>query len=291
MSDRISKMITAMREMTSEPEDASGLFGRVVSVQTPSLTLNGEELDIEFDIPFDDNTEANEAEIIVYNLSENSASLLRNNDVIVVTAGYRNGTGVIFSGRISKTITRAVGVDKKTTIYAIDDMNLQEKDVEEIAYVAGTKASHILKDLVNRLKLPVAVFEIRHDHSFENAVNVSGGLMQNIEKYAQICGVSAFILKSSVYVQHLKNAKGDVFKLSADTGLIDSPSEFEEKVKEENYTETVKGYKLKMLLHYQVTVGSIIELDSVNAKGRFVVREGKHRYSGNDFVTEVTIIA
>ena len=35
-------------------------------------------------------------------------------------------------------------VDKVTTIKAIDDMNLMERDIAEIAYKAGTKASYIL---------------------------------------------------------------------------------------------------------------------------------------------------
>ncbi len=302
MSDNtkhISRMVAAMSKWDIVPsgkiEAPDGVFGRKIIIKSESsngkVEIDSETLDVEFDVPFDDNTEANEAEIIVYNLAQNTIKNLKNNQVITITAGYGKDTGVIFSGRISKVKTKRIGVDKQTTIYAIDDVDRKEKDVEEIAFAAGTKASYILKSLVQRLKLPIAVFKVRHDHTYENAVNVSGGLMGNIEKYAQVCGVSAYILKGKVYVRHILNGTDINFTVSEETGLIDAPEEFEEEVKEESYTETVKGYKLKMLLQHRMTTGAVITLKSLNANGRYVVREGSHSFDGTNFITNITVVS
>lgn len=288
-------MITAMKDWETVPsgkiESPKGMFGRKIIIKSENVTIDSETLDCEFTVPFDDNTECNEAEIIVYNITQNTIKNLKNNQKITITAGYEKDVGIIFSGRISKVKTKFEGVDKKTTIYAIDDADLKEKDVEEISYAAGTKASYILKDLLKRLKLPIAVFKIRYDHTYENAVNVSGGLMSSIEKYAKVCGISAYVLKGKIYARHLKEDGNTTFTVSEETGLIDSPEEFEEEVEEESYTETIKGYKLKMLLQHRMTTGAVIQLKSQNAKGRFYVKEGTHTFDGTNFTTEITVIA
>lgn len=289
-----SRIITAMKGWETVPsgkiESPDGIFGRKIIIKSENVEIDSETLDCEFTVPFDDNTECNEAEIVVYNLTQNTIKNLKNNQNITITAGYGKDVGVIFNGRISKTLTKRVGVDKKTTIYAIDDTDLKEKDVEEISYTAGTKASYILKDLLKRLKLPIAVFKVRYDHAYENAVNVSGGLMSNIEKFASVCGISAYVLKGRIYARHISAGSDINFTVSEETGLIETPEEFEEEVEEESYTETIKGYKLKMLLQHRMTTGAVITLKSLNAKGRFVVREGTHTFDGTNFITEITVI-
>lgn len=59
-------------------------------------------------------------------------------------------------------MTKVEGVDRITTIYAIDDMDLKERELpKEIEYKANTKASYILKDLLGKVKLPIAVFHLK----------------------------------------------------------------------------------------------------------------------------------
>lgn len=47
-------------------------FGFNAVLQTPYVILNSSEFDMEFEIPFDDDMLANEAEFVLYNLSENT---------------------------------------------------------------------------------------------------------------------------------------------------------------------------------------------------------------------------
>ena len=90
-------------------------------------------------IPFDDDTEADEAEILVYNLADETLQGIQKGNLVTVTAGYGEDTGVIFSGFISKKHTSFSGMDKVTQIFALDSEERKERDIEEgIAYQANT---------------------------------------------------------------------------------------------------------------------------------------------------------
>ena len=268
----------------------SGLFGRKVLIESGPVTIDGSQMDVEFSIPFDDDTQANEAEIVVYNLGRNSINSLKNDQVLTVTAGYGKDTGVIFSGRISKVSSKYVGVDKQTVIYAIDREGKKERQITSRSYKAGVKASYVLKDLIGLLKLPIAVFKVRRDYTYKDGLTVDGNLLESIKQYSEVCGVSTYICKGKVYSRWIKDGDNISFELSADTGLLDSPEPFEEEYSDENTTEIIKGYKVTMLLQHRVTTASIIKIKSRNVNGQFRVRSGTHSFNGTDFITEVEVI-
>lgn len=269
--------------------EPKGYFGRRCIIKSGNVTIDSNELDIEFNVPFDDNIEANEAEILIYNLSKNTISQLKYNTPITITAGYKSDTGIIFSGFISKVTTKFDGVDKKTTIFALDSIDLKEQKIESIAYKENTKASYILNDLIKRVKLPLAIFKIKRDWTYKEAVNVDGNLMENIKKYAEVCGVSAYISKSKIYVQHLKNGQNINFTVSTDTGLISSPEEFEKEITAEDYTDSIKGYKIKMLLQHRMNTAAIIKLSSQEFSGQFRVISGQHIFNNSEAITEIEV--
>ena len=290
-----SRVIEAMRRMESEivldteSADTSGLYQHSVIIKTGDVTIDNQDLDVEFEIPFDDDTEANEAEIIVYNISDLTIQNIKKDAQISVTAGYGSDTGVILSGVISKVKTYYSGEDRVTEIYAIDQASLQERELKSISYAKGTTASKILRDLVSQVGLPVAVFSPKRDHTYKDKSTVDGGLMENIRKYAKVCGVSAYICKGQIYVRHILDGDGLDFTLSSDTGLL-SLSEFEEEQTAEDFKDTVTGYEMTMLLQHRITTASLIHVQSRNVTGTYRVREGSHTYDGTDFLTKVKAI-
>lgn len=290
-----SRVIEAMRRMESEivldteSADTSGLYQHSVIIKTGDVTIDNQDLDVEFEIPFDDDTEADEAEIIVYNISDLTIQNIKKDAQISVTAGYWSDTGVIFSGVISKVKAYYSGEDRVTEIYAIDQASLQERELKSISYAKGTTASKILRDLVSQVGLPVAVFSPKRDHTYKDKSTVDGGLMENIRKYAKVCGVSAYICKGQIYVRHILDGDGLDFTLSSDTGLL-SLSEFEEEQTAEDFKDTVTGYEMTMLLQHRITTASLIHVQSRNVTGTYRVREGSHTYDGTDFLTKVKAI-
>ena len=292
--DRASKLITAIQGLTDNIEIQEqlpdGLFGRIAIIESSGVSIDSNKLDLEFEVPFDDNVEANEAEITVYNLSKTTVEALKYNNPISITAGYKDDTGVIFSGYISKVTTKFNGLDKVTTIYAIDSEDLKERDIVEVEFSAGTSASYILKDLISRVSLPLAVFNPRRDWTYKDSVKVDGGLMDNIQKYAEVCGISVYINKGKIYARHISEGDNINFDVSSETGLIESPEEFEEEITAEDYKDIVNGYRLTMILQHRMTTASIINLQSKNVSGQYRVRSGKHIFSDSEAITEIEVI-
>ena len=227
---------------------------------------------------------------MVYNLTDKTIRQIKKGNKITITAGYGKDVGVIFEATISKIKTLYEDLDKATYIYAIDGKGKPEREISEISFSEGTKASTILKNLIGKTGMPIAVFKIKRDYTFKDKTTVDGGLMEGIRKYAQICGVSAYVCKSKIYVCPLSYGENTNFVLSADTGLL-SVSEFEEEQTTEEFTDIIKGYEMEMLLQHRIQTASIINLQSKNAKGTYRVREGSHSYDGENFITKVKAIS
>lgn len=274
-------------ESWKDPYDIrpDGVFGSLAVIKSGQVSISSETLDVEFDVPFDDDMEPNEATITIYNLSDNTIKQLKKGAAITIEAGYKGDTGVLFSGFISKVETVHRDADKETTIYAMDD--IKDHSIQSISFKAGSKASYILESLIKKTGIPVAVFKVRRDHTYKNAQTVDGDLMDNISKYAEVCGISVYVSKGKIYARYIKEGDNLNFNVSPDTGMIGYPSAFTEEVKAEDFTETVNGYNVEMLLQHRMCAGAIVNLKSKTASGKFRVCSGRHTFSPDEAITEI----
>lgn len=289
-----SKIIESLKRLeksinveTSKGDNA--LFKRSIIIQTGKVTINADDLDMEFDVEFDDDTETNESEITVYNLSDTTIQNIKKGEKLTLTAGYKEDTGIILSGFISQVKTSFDDLDKVTTIKVVDSAGGAEREIKDLAFAKGVSASKVLRKLIEMTKLPLAVFSIQRDFVYKDGLTINDGLMETIKKQAQVCGVSAYVNKGQVYVQPLSKGEDVNFSLTVDTGLI-SLSEFEEEITAEKFTDAVKGYEITMLLQHRISTGSVLNIQSKNVSGRYRVREGQHTYDGSDFLTKVKAI-
>lgn len=288
----ISRLVSAMGDWRlMEPPLPTGTFGRVATLNTENIIINSNDLDFEFVVPFDDDPEVNESEIKVYNLSKHTLGYIRAGKPFSIEAGYKNDKGVIMAGYTSNVVTKHDGVDKVTTIHVLDNKGTKDRSIENVSYSEGTKASYILRDLLNRLNLNIAVFSPRRDHTYKDKVTVDGEIMDSIKKYSEVCGISTYINKGKIYARSLNEGDNIQFDVSVDTGLIGTPEAFEEEVVAEDYKDVVKGYRLKMLLQHRMTTAAIIRLKSLDVSGTFRVRSGKHIFNESEAITEVEVVA
>lgn len=285
--NKVASALVKAFEQWETPYDIrpDGVFGSVATIISGDVTLSSETLDVEFTVPFDDDMEPNEAAIIVYNLSDNTIKQLKKGAALSIEAGYKCDTGVLFSGYISKVETKYDSADKVTTIYAMDD--IKDHSIESLSFSKGAKASYILKTLISKTGIPVAVFDPRRDHTYKDGQTVDGDLMENIRQYAEVCGISVYVSKGKIYARHIKEGDNLNFNVSSDTGMIGSPSSFEEEITAEDYKDTVNGYEVEMLLQHRMSAGAIVELTSRTAKGTYRVCSGEHRFSPDEAVTMV----
>ena len=275
--------------VTDLPGEPDGLYRQRVLIACGAVLIDNAQFDCAFDVPFDDDTEANEATITVYNLADTTVNQFMQDNVIAISAGYGDDIGIIFEGVVSYKITRKTGVDKVTTIYAVDDVARKERKIENVSYSENTKASYILRDLVDKVGLPVAVFKTARDHTYKQAVTLDAELMSSITRYAKVCGVSAYVCKRTIYVRPITDGDDIHFNVTYETGLIESEP-FEEESTHEDYVDTVKGLSLSMLLCHRIQTASVIQVTAINDKGVYRVREGSHSYDGSQMITTVKAV-
>lgn len=262
-----------------------GVFGFTATLQSGNVTISSETLDFEGYVPFDDDMEPNEADFTVYNLSDNTIKQLKKGAALSCTAGYKGDTGVMFSGFITKVKTVYEGADKVTTIYAMDD--IKDHTLESLSFAKGTKASYILRTLIDKTGIPVAAFKVRRDHTYKDGQTVDGDLMDNISKYADVCGISVYVNKGKVYARHIKEGDNLNFVVSSETGMIGSPSPYTEEIMAEDFTETVNGYEVNMLLQHRMCAGAIVSLKSKSGSGTYRVCSGVHTFSPDEAKTQI----
>lgn len=262
-------------------------FGRVTEIITSDLKMSSETLEIEFNIPFDDDPDPNISEIVVYNLSDTTLSKLKKGVKITMNAGYKNDKGVILSGYISKVSSEKGGADRATKISVVDGQPINDKKTTKKAFKKGIKGDQILKELAKAINLKIAVIKLPKNVVYKKGFSVNGSIVDAMKKIAKDCEASFYISRSNVYIRSIKEGDNTKFILNSDTGLIGSPEYFEE----EKDGKVVKGYKVKSLLQYRMNTASIIELQSVFVKGKFRVRKGKHQRKGNTYYSEVEVIA
>lgn len=262
------------------------MFMRVVELTTGSLKMNNTDLDIEFEIPFDDDLTPNIGTVSVYNLSNNSINQLKRGQKLTIDAGYKAEKGLVLEGEISSHSTKRIGMDKLTTIKVLDSVPHKSDKTMQKAYKKSIKADALIKDFAKKLGLKIAVLKLPKNKEYPKGYSVDGELLKDIQKIAKECGASCYISRGQTYIRPLKEGDNNNFTLSASTGLIGSPEYFEE----EKDGKVVKGYKLKSLLQYRMNTASIIKIESAEVKATVRVRKGKHTCKGNSYYTEVEAI-
>jgi len=96
------------------------LFGRVikatVAVGSGTLHFNSEDLEIRFEVPFDDDSKPNVSTLRIFNLTKTTINRMKKGQNVTLVAGYSSDYGVIVEGKITKIVSAYEGADKITTI-------------------------------------------------------------------------------------------------------------------------------------------------------------------------------
>lgn len=285
-----SRLVKAVEDLTKQwfSEKPDGVYGAVAVVICGGVTIESRYLDLEFTVPFGDGTEADEAEITIYNLTDDTINKFKKGVECSIEAGFRGDTGVIFRGIVSRVSTTFDNADKITRIVCVDDM--AERTITSRTYDTSKDSQYILKDLLGETGLPIAVFSPRTTTKYDTTQTVDGYLMDNIQKYAEDCGISVYINKGQIYARYIKDGDNISFTVSENTGMIGSPTAFEEEQQAEDFTETVNGYNIQMLLQHRITTASIVNLSSMIASGQYRVRSGRHIFNESEAITEIEVI-
>lgn len=243
-----------------------------------------DDIEIDFKVEFDSDPEPNISEVSIYNLSDSSISTIKKGSNIILNAGYQGDVGTILLGVVKKPETNWEGVDKKTTIIISESSDTWMNSFVSKTYAAGITAKAILRDLSGQFGLELGDFRLTKDVTYIKGKSISGMLQTVMKAIVKDTESKFHLSKGKIYIR--PKEAGDItgFLLSSDTGLLESPTLFEEEVD----GKTISGYTVKMLLNHRINVDSILQIQSKTAKGMFRVWKGAHY---GDFITEVKVVA
>lgn len=256
---------------------------RDVEIVVNNRIYSNKDFDMAFEIPFNDDSEANESKIEIYNLSNDSINLLKNSSKIIVNAGYQGNIGSVLIGDISKIDSKNDGLDKNTIIHVLDSSEKWATKSIEKSYKKNIKASQIISDLASFIGVPIGSVSLPKNTSYPRGFIASGKVVEVMKRIATDCNAIAYVHKGKLYVRSPKIGDDIKFLLNSETGLIGSPEYFED--------DNSKGYKITSLLNHRIGVASIIQLDSVVVKGTFRVRKGRHYMTESLYYTEMEVVA
>ena len=256
-------------------------------------------LTIKFSVPFGDNEKVDTIDIQVYNLKDETINSISTNQAAILSAGYIDDNGVIFSGSLKKKETKWEGLDKITTFKCIDCSLDYTNGVVKRTYGRNTHASLILRELARDAGLAIGDLDLPIDFIYRSGKALNGKIKFQIAEIAKDCKAKQYVNKNRLYVRD--RAKGDKIGLdiSKETGLIDEPEEVEEEVKDEKKSKSkspkkkkLKGYKVKLLLNHKITTDVIIKLTSRKVSGVFRVSKGEHKgdTSGTEYYTVCEVV-
>jgi hypothetical protein len=250
-----------------------------------------EPLTIYFEIPFDDSSTVNSVTIKVYNLSDTTINGFKNDQKVILTAGYQNDTGTIFEGILKDSKTRWSNQDKVTTLNCIDEKgNFLTKPIKK-TYAENVKAMDILTDLVAQSGLSIGDLELPVNFTYRSGKTFYSNLGDAIIAVAKDCKAKVHINKNKIFIRDKNTGDTLGFEINKETGLIDTPSVIESEIDDVQRKKRIKrtGYKVKTLLNHRITVDSIIKLSSEKINGVFRVEKGKHLCTGNSYYSELEV--
>lgn len=269
----------------------TNLFNRKYELTIGEPDKDGKQytdLNIRFKIEKTGDSATNKAEIEIYNLNESSRKFVAKKDlVIILKAGYENSFGAIFKGYTTFTHTTK-GRSKKDEQIRRGFEHMHREDADWISVISaedGLKALkhyislsldddkltelQVLRKVVEKLnesvKVATGVLKGVKDKRINNGYAVSTTFKNVMDRICRNQNLRWGMDLGTLYVRPKDEPISDeIIKLDKESGLIGSPEPTEE------------GYKFTSLLRHDITIGTLLEVESELIKGRFIVLNLTH---------------
>ncbi|AWY08120.1 baseplate hub [Klebsiella phage ZCKP1] len=262
---------------------------------------------ITFSIKKDNNKDPNQAEIVVYNLSDDTVNYInrgiRNNLAVALAVGYEGEELVmIFKGTIQWVSDTFDSVDRKTTLHCLDGgINIAEARTSR-SYPKGTKIKRVVTDLVKDLGTTEGNIHVDNDQTLSSATAMCGNTSHYLEHICKSIDHNVSIQDGSVYVtprSQMSSARSAY--ISPETGLIGSPEPFHNDIKpttkvtksSKKAKKPTDGVKFKCQMNGAILPEKTIWLKSRDYDGPFKVVSVSHNgdKEGKEWVTEVECVS
>lgn len=242
-------------------------------------------MNFSFEIPFEDTDEPPVATLKVYNLSAQTRAGIVKGDNVILNAGYEGDVGCVLIGTVMGLTHKRSDVDWLSTFTVQPCADEILGKVINKTYARNSKASAIVRDLLNVFGIEVAKCELTLDKSYPRGRVCRGNLKQVLNEIVVSECKSRFIIRATgqLYITEADDGINNGVTLTKETGLLRADEETTSIPLETdlNSTETEEDREEETiarscLLNYKVATAEVIKIESDDINGKFVVVSGKH---------------
>ena len=233
----------------------------IVQSKSTGVAFDVSDLRCKFSVEKATSGTPNNAQIMVFNVSDDSASVVQDGDKVYVEAGYVNGNyGLIFSGEIVQAfVEKGDDVDSALVIMAQDGDKFLTKSI--IAATVGAGASG--KDIVAKCMesadgvITGQISDSLSDTKLPRGKVLFGRPAEFIDKVAQSNQAQFFVEDGVLNIAASSDFNpNEAVELTPYTGLVGTP------------TQTDKGIQAKCLINASLKLNGLVHIDRayINAK-------------------------
>ena len=271
---------------------------RAATLQIGTNLYDLSKLFFTFEVPFEDSEELQTATIVAHNLSKATRSSIKRGQVVILNAGYEGDVGTIFVGKVSRAASKQEATEWITTIMAA--VALEEWLTKEVnkTYAEGSKASAVLKDLLNIFGVEVGTFELVVDKEYPRGKVCKGKVKDIVKEIVTLDCKSRFLIKNgTVIISDPNKGQNMGYHLSASTGLLRATEEMEDTEPVTNQTTIDTGeeaeeitYTRRCLLNYHLGPADVVNITSNTLNGAYLIKGGRHTGSpSGQWITEIEV--
>ncbi len=252
----------------------------------------------EFEIPFKDSEELQTVTFKVHNLSETTRNNIVKGTPIILNAGYEGDVGTIFVGAANNATSERDGTEWITEISATTALEEWLGKTINKTYLPGTTAQNIVTDLLTIFGLEVGRFELVENVTYPRG-RVCQGKLKDVLKQIVIteCKSRMLIRNNQIHINNPLDGINMGVLLTPETGLLAGGGDndntivaTDEQSTAEQKNEQGKTKKLKCLLNHRIGPGDMVQVQSRNLNGSFLVVSGTHKGSPTgDWYTEMEL--
>lgn len=209
------------------------LFRRVYELQVDNLRITG--LDVAFSVERTLQRRPGRCEVKVWNLSADHRrqleALPRGEVYVRLSAGYEDGTSVLFDGRLHRAVSERQGPDIVTTVRSRDGQAAHQARTSR-SFAAGTPIGTVVEGLVDDMgvglgNLPELLPTLTLDGVgvFDGGATTSGSASDELDDILSGAGYEWSVQDGAIQALRRGSALGrTAVRLAPETGLVGSPS-------------------------------------------------------------------
>lgn len=247
----------------------------VIDINTKK-TKTFKELYTVIDVNKSNSSAPNEGKIEIYNLNSDSENICqKENNLVIIAAGYGTEIKQIYSGTIKRGITQKKGPDSITSMTLYDGINIYKNTKVSKSFVENTTGKQIIDFLINEMNLTIGSYKDIPDIKYNNGFAASGFARDVLTTVTKKMGLKWYIQDGELYIHGKNNNNGQTaFRLTYNSGLIQIPEPLGIGL------DQGKGYQLTCLLNPEFKVGRPVVVDTKQLQGTF--RINSINFKGNN---------